>query len=226
MTCGDTSLTSPCSLANRARSTARLSSMADYDHKSIEPRWQERWAKAGIAEVDLKATARPFFMLMMYPYPSGDRLHVGHGRNYILGDALFRYRRMQGVVTREPEQRDIEALLADSGLRMVNRNRGAGTRVLIDRLLDGRRPEGYGYEPRSHYAVAAAVAQGRADWGVTIETVAVQAGLRFRPLQDEHYDFVVAEGRDEVPAVEALERLLAPESPVRKRLTALGFRKP
>ena len=70
--------------------------MADYDHKSIEPRWQERWARARIAEVDLKAAAKPFYMLMMYPYPSGDRLHVGHGRNYIMGDALYRYRRMRG----------------------------------------------------------------------------------------------------------------------------------
>jgi putative molybdopterin biosynthesis protein len=136
------------------------------------------------------------------------------------------YRRMQGVVSRAAEQRDIEALLADPGLRMVNRNRGAGTRVLIDRLLDGRRPPGYGYEPRSHYAVAAAVAQGRADWGITIETVAAQAGLYFRPLQDEHYDFVVAAGRDAVPAVEVLERLLAPDSPVRERLAAQGFREP
>jgi leucyl-tRNA synthetase len=70
--------------------------VADYDHKSIEPRWQDRWAKARIAEVDLRSPAQPSYMLMMYPYPSGDRLHVGHGRNYILGDALYRYRRMRG----------------------------------------------------------------------------------------------------------------------------------
>ena len=76
-------------------------------------------------------------------------------------------------------------------LRMVNRNRGSGTRVLIDGLLGERRPPGFAYEPRSHYAVAAAVAQRRADWGVTIETVAQRAGLRFRPLGPEHYDFAV-----------------------------------
>ena len=51
---------------------------------------------------------------------------------------------------------------------MVNRNAGAGTRVLIDKLLDGKRPPGYSNQPRSHNAVAAAVAQGRADWGVAI----------------------------------------------------------
>ena len=136
------------------------------------------------------------------------------------------YERMQGVVTRPDETRETEALLADTSLRMVNRNRGAGTRVLIDRLLGERRPPGFAYEPRSHYAVAAAVAQKRADWGVTIETVAREKGLRFRPLQAEHYDFAIPAGRWDRPAVAALRALLEPGSPVRERLAALGFSAP
>jgi putative molybdopterin biosynthesis protein len=118
------------------------------------------------------------------------------------------YRRMQGIATREEETRDIESLLDDASIRMVNRNRGAGTRVLIDRLLGDRRPAGFSYEPRSHYAVAAAIAQGRADWGVTIETVAREAGLRFRPLQAEQYDFVVPASRWDRPALRSLRTLL------------------
>ncbi len=78
------------------------------------------------------------------------------------------YQRMQGVVTRPDETRDTEQLLADRALRMVNRNRGSGTRVLIDQLLGEQRPHGFAYEPRSHYAVAAAVSQKRADWGVSL----------------------------------------------------------
>lgn len=136
---------------------------------------------------------------------------------------LTGYRRMQGVVTREDETRDTDALLADPTLRMVNRNRGAGTRILIDSLLGDLRPPGYAYEPRSHYAVAAAVAQGRADWGVTIETVARQAGLRFRPLQAEHYDFAVPADRWDRPAVAALRRLLASGSALRAELARQGF---
>ena len=107
---------------------------------------------------------------------------------------------------------------------MVNRNRGSGTRVLIDRLLDGRRPPGFAYEPRSHHAVAAAVAQKRADWGVAIETVAQRSGLRFRPLQAEHYDFAIPADRSERPAVRALRRLLAPDSPLRGELASLGLK--
>jgi len=136
------------------------------------------------------------------------------------------YTRLQGVVTRSDETRETDELLADPTLRMVNRNRGSGTRILLDRLLGDRRPPGYAYEPRSHFAVAAAVAQKRADWGVTIETVARQASLRFRPLQPEHYDFAVPADRWERPPVRALRRLLAAESPLRAKLEALGFGRP
>jgi putative molybdopterin biosynthesis protein len=136
------------------------------------------------------------------------------------------YRRMQGVVTRMEEEREVEELLADESLRMVNRNRSSGTRIVIDRLLGDRRPDGYTYEPRSHQAVAAAVAQGRADFGVTIEPAALSAGLRFRPLCEEHYDFVVPRGRLERQAVKAFQELLSPGSDVRARLQEAGFSSP
>jgi putative molybdopterin biosynthesis protein len=136
------------------------------------------------------------------------------------------YRRMQGVVTRPGERAEPEALRSDPTRRMVNRNRGSGTRLLIDRLLGDARPPGHAYEPRSHFAVAAAVAQRRADWGVTIETVARQAGLAFHPLQDEHYDLVIPRDRWERPAVRALRRLLEPGTALRRELQALGFATP
>ncbi len=134
------------------------------------------------------------------------------------------YRRMQGVVTRVQETRSIDELLADPKVRMVNRNRGAGTRILIDRLLGERRPPGYPYEPRSHFAVAAAIAQGRADWGVTIESVARDAGLRFESLRAEEYDFVIPEARWEKSAVRLLRELLGdPDSALRTELAQHGF---
>jgi putative molybdopterin biosynthesis protein len=134
------------------------------------------------------------------------------------------YLRMQGVVTRSEETRPTDALLADPSLRMVNRNRGSGTRVLYDELLGERRPDGWAYEPRSHHAVAAAVAQGRADWGIAIETVARDAGLRFRPLREEHYDFAIPRARLDRPAVAAFRRLLESGSGLRDDLEAVGFR--
>jgi putative molybdopterin biosynthesis protein len=136
------------------------------------------------------------------------------------------YTRMQGVVSRRDETRDIDALVSDPSLRMVNRNRGSGTRILIDQLVGERRPDGYAYEPRSHYAVAAAVAQGRADWGVTIESVARDAGLRFRKLREEHYDFAIPPSRSNRPELHTLRRLLKPNSPLRQQLASQGFPSP
>jgi putative molybdopterin biosynthesis protein len=105
---------------------------------------------------------------------------------------------------------------------MVNRNAGAGTRILIDKLVGGLRPPGYANQPRSHNAVAAAVAQGRADWGVAIEPVARMYGLAFLPLTPEHYDFLLVESRRERPAVQAfLAALRDPRT--RERIAALGM---
>jgi putative molybdopterin biosynthesis protein len=140
------------------------------------------------------------------------------------------WRRMQGFVFRAGDERftgksatqAIAAALADPSCLMVNRNAGAGTRILIDRLLEGKRPPGYANQPKSHNAVAAAVAQGRADWGIAIETVARLYGLAFLPIAPEHYDFLLVEARRERPAVQAF--LAALHDPaVRARIAALGM---
>ena len=137
------------------------------------------------------------------------------------------YRRMQGIVFRRDDARiadgTLDLALADADCVMVNRNRGSGTRILIDQLLKGSQPAGYSTDVRSHNAVVAAVAQGRADWGVAIETVANDAGLGFIPLQEEQYDFAVPKSRWERPAVRAFRDLLSEEA-IRARLRDLGFR--
>ena len=66
-----------------------------YDFKAIEEKWQRYWRDRKVAAVDTAHTADKYYTLMMFPYPSG-KLHVGHGRNYILGDAAYRYFRMRG----------------------------------------------------------------------------------------------------------------------------------
>lgn len=141
------------------------------------------------------------------------------------------WRRMQGIVFREGDKRfaglsakeAVAAALADPACIMVNRNQGAGTRILIDRLLGGARPEGYWNQPRSHNAVAAAVAQHRADWGMTIAPVAHAMGLGFIPLTEEHYDFALVTARKQRPAVQAfLDALVSDESCA--ALERAGFR--
>jgi leucyl-tRNA synthetase len=85
-----------------------------YDHKAVEAKWQDRWEKQRAAEVDLRHGHGKYYMLMMFPYPSGDRLHVGHGKNYILGDALFRFLRMNGKRALNPMGWDAFGLPAEN----------------------------------------------------------------------------------------------------------------
>jgi molybdenum cofactor synthesis domain-containing protein len=141
------------------------------------------------------------------------------------------WRRMQGIVFRKGDARfegrsaqdAVRAVLADPACIMVNRNQGAGTRILIDRLLGAARPDGYWNQPRSHNAVAAAVAQHRADWGMTIAPVADAAGLGFIPFAEEHYDFALVTARKQRPAVQAFLKALASEQS-RAALARAGFR--
>jgi putative molybdopterin biosynthesis protein len=141
------------------------------------------------------------------------------------------WRRMQGIVFRKGDKRfeglsakeAVAAVLADSACIMVNRNQGAGTRILIDRLLAGARPEGYWNQPRSHNAVAAAVAQHRADWGMTIAPVAHASELGFISLAEEHYDFALVTARKQRPAVQAFLYALGSDES-RAALVRAGFR--
>ena len=87
---------------------------SQYEPKAIEAKWQDRWERQRAAEVDLRHARSKYYMLMMFPYPSGDRLHVGHGRNYILGDALFRYLRMNGKKALNPMGWDAFGLPAEN----------------------------------------------------------------------------------------------------------------
>jgi leucyl-tRNA synthetase len=84
-----------------------------YRPTEIEPKWQERWAAARVAEIDVAAPGDKLYMLNMFPYPSGD-LHVGHGRNYILGDAVYRYFRMRGRTALNPMGWDAFGLPAEN----------------------------------------------------------------------------------------------------------------
>jgi putative molybdopterin biosynthesis protein len=140
------------------------------------------------------------------------------------------WRRMQGFVFRPGDARfeggsaadALKVALADPAVLMVSRNAGSGTRVLIDSLLAGAPPAGYANQPRSHNAVAAAVAQGRADWGVCIEPVARMYGLSFLPIAPEEYDFLLRQARRDRPAMQAFLEVLRDEA-TRARIRALGM---
>lgn len=70
--------------------------MQSYDHQAIEKKWQKRWERAKLYQAEDFSKRPKYYLLIEFPYPSGERLHVGHGRSYCAFDALARFKRMQG----------------------------------------------------------------------------------------------------------------------------------
>jgi leucyl-tRNA synthetase len=73
----------------------------EYDFREVEARWQERWATWGTYEINNDDPRPPYYVLSMYPYPSGPA-HQGHVRNYTIGDTIVRFRTMQGYGVLSP----------------------------------------------------------------------------------------------------------------------------
>ena len=85
-----------------------------YDSSSVEPKWQKAWDEKKIYEVDLDKAAKPFFTHIMFPYPSGDKLHVGHWYNFAPADSYARLKRMQGFDVFSPMGFDAFGLPAEN----------------------------------------------------------------------------------------------------------------
>jgi leucyl-tRNA synthetase len=152
--------------------------VAEYIPSEIEPRWQEFWRDSGTFEAADPATdpREKFYCLVMFPYPSGT-LHVGHGRNYIIGDVVARYKMTQGYNVLTPMGWDAFGLPAENAAIKIGADPAEWTRENIAAMKTQFERWGVGYDwPRE-------VATCDADyykWTQWIFTVLHERGLAYR----------------------------------------------
>ncbi len=119
--------------------------METYDFKKIESKWQDRWEKEKTFRVEESSEKKKFYLLEMFPYPSG-KIHMGHVRNYTIGDALARFKRMQGFNVLHPIGWDAFGLPAENAAIKNNTHPAKWTFENIKSMRSQIKKLGYSYD--------------------------------------------------------------------------------
>ena len=124
---------------------------SNYDPQQIEAKWQQCWERERLFETEADPGRRKYYVLEMLPYPSGD-IHMGHVRNYSIGDAVARYRRMRGYNVLHPIGWDAFGLPAENAAIKNQRHPSEFTFAYIDRMRGQLKRLGVSYDWRREIA--------------------------------------------------------------------------
>ncbi len=119
--------------------------MKQYRFREIEQKWQQYWQDHGTFDVDRDPSKPKYYSLVMFPYPSGD-LHIGHGRNYILGDSLMRWKTKEGFRVMFPIGWDAFGLPAENCAIERNIHPSEWTEYNIKRMKEQLQGWGIGFD--------------------------------------------------------------------------------
>ena len=118
----------------------------DYNFTEIEKKWQAEWAKAGTYKVSNQSDKKPFYVLDMFPYPSGAGLHVGHPLGYIASDIYSRYKRLQGFNVLHPMGFDSYGLPAEQYAIQTGQHPEKTTMENIAHYIEQLQKIGFNYD--------------------------------------------------------------------------------
>ena len=118
----------------------------DYNFSEIEKKWQAEWAKAGTYRVSNQSDKKPFYVLDMFPYPSGAGLHVGHPLGYIASDIYSRYKRLQGFNVLHPMGFDSYGLPAEQYAIQTGQHPEKTTMENIAHYIEQLQKIGFNYD--------------------------------------------------------------------------------
>ncbi|MGI9390446.1 MAG: leucine--tRNA ligase [Boseongicola sp.] len=119
--------------------------MSGYDTKTIEPKWQKAWDKAGTFRAAREGDKPKYYVLEMFPYPSG-RIHIGHVRNYTMGDVIARYKLATGHNVLHPMGFDAFGMPAENAAMASNGHPKTWTYENIDTMVEQMKPLGFGLD--------------------------------------------------------------------------------